>query len=141
MNRRALLIITGCLAAAGASAEPRAEDGVVDPWAPIGPLPVAAWSPAPIALIVNPWGEQTQRRIAPPAPRSRSSDSLDQIVDPWGKSQTDRSPRLREPRPELGIVEVVDPWADRPRVARAAFPAEGVIDPWQGRAITGPARQ
>jgi hypothetical protein len=76
MNRRALLIITGCLAAAGARAEPRAEDGVVDPWAPVKPLPVATWSPAPIALIVNPWGEQAQRRVAPAAPAHPAIPSI-----------------------------------------------------------------
>jgi hypothetical protein len=138
MNRHRLLIVTGGFAAAVAHAQPRAEDGVVDPWAPVSQPPAAAWSPAPIALIVDPWTDPTTRRVAARASRS-SNDPLDQIVDPWKSSQAQHAREQR--RTDLRVVEIVDPWADRPKVARAAFPADGVIDPWQGRAINGPARQ
>jgi hypothetical protein len=127
LNRRVLLIATVCLAAAGARAEPQLDDGVLDPWAPVAAAPpVAAWSPKPVAMIVNPWGEQgvSRARIArmPAAPPG-------QIVDPWSMVEVPRASRHRTAA-DLNLVEIVDPWAGRPAVARAAFPVEGVVDPW-----------
>jgi hypothetical protein len=128
LNRRALLIATLCLAAAGARAEPQLDDGVLDPWPPVAAAPpVAAWSPKPVAMIVNPWGEQGVSRAGiarvPAAPPG-------QIVAPWSTVEASRAPPDRIAA-DLNLVEIVDPWAGRPAVARAAFPVEGVVDPWQ----------
>jgi hypothetical protein len=125
---RGLLIAAQCLAAAGARAEPQLDDAVLDPWAPVAAAPpAAAWSPPPVALIVNPWGE-------PMAGRTRigrmSAAPTGQIVDPWSPVETPRAPGYRTAA-DLKLVEIVDPWAGRPGVARAAFPIEGLVDPWQ----------
>ena len=99
MTRRPLLIVTLCLAAAGAQAEPRVLDGVLDPWAPVNPPPLAEWSPPPVALIVNPWGD----RVA----QSASYPGVVEIVDPWAERPT-RPPTARFP-----AEGVVDPWPIR----------------------------
>ena len=118
MTRRALLIVTVWLAATGAHAEPQAEDAVLDPWARVSASPVAAtWSPPTVALIVNPWDDQVRSREALRTPR-----------------RGDRG------QAELTLAEIVDPWAGRPTVPTAAFPAEGVVDPWQSRAVRTPGR-
>jgi len=128
MKRRAPLIATLCLAAAAARAEPQVGDGVLDPWAPIAP-PAIARSPAPVALIVNPWGEPFASRARVPADRVPERP-LPGIVDPWSKREAPLAARYRTAA-DLKLVEIVDPWAGRPVGARAAFPIEGVVDPWQ----------
>jgi hypothetical protein len=130
-----MLIATLCLAAAGAEPEARAQDGVVDPWAPLKPTAVAEWSPSPIALIVNPWGDQPARRVNPPQPRA-PEDKLDRIIDPWGSSERHRAPTRSKSASYPRVVEIVDPWAGRPaQPPTAAFPPEGVVDPWPIRAV------
>src|SRR5688572_18013883 len=110
MSRRAQLIATLCLAAAAARAEPQIDDGVLDPWAPIA-APAITWQPAPVSLVINPWGDQVTSRARPPAMRE-PANSLTHVVDPWNNVETPRAARYRTAA-DLNLVEIVDPWAER----------------------------